>query len=393
DAPEVWAYQSDPEVLRYIPWPERSPEEAAEHTLRRAANRVLAADGDTVFLAVVPTVGEHAGRVVGDVMLRLEHRDAARVEMGWVFAAEAQGRGYALEACSAVRDLALDTLGAAKLVAHLDPRNTASARLCARLGMRPEGLARQEEADDVRGEWTDLSLWGMVAADRGLSPVALPEPAADATLGPDPRGRPGLPADAEARLDRGSLSERLRLRPLRPADAADLWHLQRDPEVRRFLTWPARTEAEGAAETRRRAGLTRLREPRDLRTFVAELTAGPDAGRVIGQLRLQLLDPEAPSFEVGWVFSSAFRGRGYAGEAARALFRLAFEDLGAHRLVARLDTRNTASAALCARLGMRREALLRAQQWHRPTPERSEWADLAMYAILAPEWQAGAAQR
>ena len=47
---------------------------------------------------------------------------------------------------------------------------------------------------------------------------------------------------------------------------------------------------------------------------------------------------------------------GYAFEASQAMLRLGFQGLGLHRIAGRLDSRNTSSARLLERLGMRREA-------------------------------------
>ena len=60
--------------------------------------------------------------------------------------------------------------------------------------------------------------------------------------------------------------------------------------------------------------------------------------------------------ELGWVLHPDFQGRGYAREAAGAVLDFVFETLHPHRVQAFLDARNAASAALCERLGMRREA-------------------------------------
>ena len=62
--------------------------------------------------------------------------------------------------------------------------------------------------------------------------------------------------------------------------------------------------------------------------------------------------------EIGYVFNPDFGGRGFATEAARAMLRLGFEELGLHRIVARVDERNESSARLARRLGMRQEARL-----------------------------------
>jgi RimJ/RimL family protein N-acetyltransferase len=87
--------------------------------------------------------------------------------------------------------------------------------------------------------------------------------------------------------------------------------------------------------------------------------------------------------EVGWFLAPGARGRGYATEAAEAMLKLGFGELGLHRIEARLDALNTASAALCERLGMRLEARL-VDKWH----YKGQWATELVYAILDKEWLA-----
>jgi RimJ/RimL family protein N-acetyltransferase len=65
------------------------------------------------------------------------------------------------------------------------------------------------------------------------------------------------------------------------------------------------------------------------------------------------------------------------------MLRLGFEEIGFHRIVGRMDARNAASAGVLERLGMRREAHLRENEFI-----KGEWADELVYAILASEWEA-----
>ncbi|MET1016928.1 MAG: GNAT family protein [Leifsonia flava] len=168
DVADVWEYQRLDEVLRFIPWPRRTAEEGAEHTRKRAGMRTISADGDAVFFACVlpgePSLfGDGDGRVVGDVMLRLSDAGNADVEIGWVFHPDYAGRGFATEASAAVLALAFRALDAHRVHAQLDPRNTASAALCERLGMRHEGTTRETFYD--KGEWSDSAFYGILRSE------------------------------------------------------------------------------------------------------------------------------------------------------------------------------------------------------------------------------------
>ena len=69
---------------------------------------------------------------------------------------------------------------------------------------------------------------------------------------------------------------------------------------------------------------------------------------------------------------------------ARAVLRLGFEHYGLRRIVANLDARNDRSAALCERLGMRRETHRLGDFW-----SEGRWTDSgrAPGALLREEWR------
>ncbi|HEY5250597.1 MAG TPA: GNAT family protein [Acidimicrobiales bacterium] len=77
-------------------------------------------------------------------------------------------------------------------------------------------------------------------------------------------------------------------------------------------------------------------------------------------------------------------GHGYAADAAHALLHLAFDELGLHRVVARVDARNRSSARLATRLGMRLEAHLVENEWF-----KGGWSDQLEFAVLAHQWSTG----
>lgn len=161
DTDAVHAWQSDPGVVRFLPYPARGREQTADFVSAYAHRRTLRADGDRVVLSVVRT--DEPGRaVIGELHVVLRRAAIAEIELGWVFAPAVAGRGYATEAARAVRDQAL-AAGAHRILAELDPENAASVRLCGRLGMREEARFRQDfpTADG----WADTGIWALVAGD------------------------------------------------------------------------------------------------------------------------------------------------------------------------------------------------------------------------------------
>jgi len=111
-----------------------------------------------------------------------------------------------------------------------------------------------------------------------------------------------------------------------------------------------------------------------------------ESGTLIGHVSLERVSREHQQGEVGYVLHPDHQGHGFATEAATVMLRLGFEVLGFHRIVGRLDARNEASARVLERLGMRREAHLRENEFI-----KGEWCDELVYAMLASEWRAGPA--
>ncbi|MBS2940101.1 GNAT family N-acetyltransferase [Nocardioides sp. J2M5] len=106
-------------------------------------------------------------------------------------------------------------------------------------------------------------------------------------------------------------------------------------------------------------------------------------GEVVGDSILMLGGTGLSEGEIGWTMIPGQGGRGYATEAARAVLALGFEHYGLRRIVANLDVRNDRSAALCERLGMRREVHRLRDFW-----SKGEWTSSYEYAILREEWAA-----
>ncbi|WP_344738519.1 GNAT family protein [Microbacterium awajiense] len=172
-------------------------------------------------------------------------------------------------------------------------------------------------------------------------------------------------------------SDRIRLDLLRDDDLDDLYAMQSDPDVCRYLLYEARTREQVTEVLARDRAATRLAERGD---FVQPAIRDVD-GRFLGTMYFELHSIDDRTAEIGWILPPASRGRGYAGEAAALLLELAFGELGLHRVFAELDPRNGASVRVCERLGMRHEGHFIEHMWL-----KGEWTDTGHYAILEREW-------
>jgi RimJ/RimL family protein N-acetyltransferase len=171
-------------------------------------------------------------------------------------------------------------------------------------------------------------------------------------------------------------TERLRLRLHRPDDLDALLGYYSDPKVARYTPFKEWTRADAEEYLEKRLRRTGIDQPGSALGLVIERN-----GRVIGDVILWPADDTLLRGEMGWALHPAATGRGYATEAVRALIAIAFGTYGMRRLIAQLDPRNTSSARLCERVGMRREAHLRQDYW-----SKGEWADTFIFGLLASEW-------
>ena len=176
-------------------------------------------------------------------------------------------------------------------------------------------------------------------------------------------------------------TERLLLRPVTAADAAGTHAYYGDPVVAEFLLMEPQSLREVEAIVAERGKAVAPREDGRALCLAVE-----HEGQVVGDVMLRLSGPALCQAELGWAFAPAHQRRGFATEAASALLHLAFGHYAMWRVFANLDARNTRSAALCERIGLRRELDARADYW-----SKGRWTPSYTYAAYADTWSGGAA--
>jgi len=150
------------------------------------------------------------------------------------------------------------------------------------------------------------------------------------------------------------VTERLRLRGHRVDDLPQCAAMWAEEGVTRFIGGKPLTEEETWLRMLRHVGHWSLL---GFGYWVVEEKAN---GRFLGEAGLAEFRREIePSIvgtpEAGWVFASASHGKGYASEAMRAILQWGHTRFGDDRTVCLIDTENTASLRLAARLGFNEE--------------------------------------
>lgn len=174
-------------------------------------------------------------------------------------------------------------------------------------------------------------------------------------------------------------TERLILREFEEADWEAVLAYQRDPLYLRYNAWEGRTPEDVQAFVGMFLAQQRV-HPR-LKFQWAAVTKAD--GRLIGNCGIRREKATEREAEIGYEFSPAEWGRGYAGEATRAVVAYGFAELGVHRVSAWCIAENHGSARVLEKLGMQLEGRLREKEYF-----KGRWWDALLYAVLEQEWAA-----
>jgi RimJ/RimL family protein N-acetyltransferase/8-oxo-dGTP pyrophosphatase MutT (NUDIX family) len=152
----------DEEILRWFGQPERATYEHQRDVIARWAEERAA--GTRVGFGI-----HAADRLVGGVEAR-PHGDVTSLSW-WLFPGF-RGHGYAARAARLLADYAIEHLGAKRVEAEVDPRNTSSLRVATRAGLRREGVRRVEPGMGDAVDQTETVILARLASD---APTTQPE--------------------------------------------------------------------------------------------------------------------------------------------------------------------------------------------------------------------------
>ena len=173
-------------------------------------------------------------------------------------------------------------------------------------------------------------------------------------------------------------TERLILRRLAVQDAKSMYsNWASNPEVTKFLTWPAHTDI---SETYSILHLWDEKYCDD--TFYLWTIVPKDFGEPIGTIAVVRFDESTDTAEIGYCIGKKWWHRGYTSEALRIVISFLFCDVKFNRLEAWHDTRNPNSGAVMKKCGMQFEGILRSA-----IRNNQGIADAALYSMLAEEYK------
>jgi ribosomal-protein-alanine N-acetyltransferase len=141
-----------------------------------------------------------------------------------------------------------------------------------------------------------------------------------------------------------SSTARLRLEPVGPDRADDLYRLHQDPGIAQWYgTWTRDDAREHAAV------MGRGWESDGVHKWLAY---DRRSGELVGRGGLSYADVEGRRrLEIAWAVRQELWGRGYASEIGRAGLEIAFDELGEPEVIAFTEARNRRSRAVMERLG------------------------------------------
>ncbi|HEU0029629.1 MAG TPA: GNAT family protein [Kofleriaceae bacterium] len=189
--------------------------------------------------------------------------------------------------------------------------------------------------------------------------------------------RPVIPKLSE--LDLVIETARLRLRPYAEHDVDALWPIVSRPEFPRQMSWAAHRDRE---ETREfvRSRIAALAENEGI-SWVIE-----HAGKLVGtigfdEIRWQVRAWRIDRTELGYWLAPDAWNQGFMTEAASAVVRYGFDQIGLHKITVRCFEANVASRRVIEKVGFRFVGRAEDDVWR-----DGVWSTHLLYELTSPEW-------
>jgi [ribosomal protein S5]-alanine N-acetyltransferase len=159
DEDGIYAYASDPEVVRFADWGPSDVSTIRANLQRRLKEQEIWPRNSVQ--AAVELVSDSC--LIGIMRITIVDEANRTADFGYTFNRLYWNKGYATEAAQALLGVAFSDLNLHRVWATCDVRNRASWRVMEKLGMRREGHFKKDIFQ--KGEWRDSYLYAILAEE------------------------------------------------------------------------------------------------------------------------------------------------------------------------------------------------------------------------------------
>ncbi|KGE16612.1 GNAT family N-acetyltransferase [Paenibacillus wynnii] len=156
DVESFYIYRSNPDIARFQSWDNYQRNQAVTFINEQIESSPNIPGSWLQYAVALKTTNQ----LIGDCAVHTPIAESDIVEIGFTFASEYQGKGYATEAVKGLLGYLFEIFNKHKVIAYTNVENESSVRLLERVGMRREGHLLQNYKS--KGKWVDEYLYAIL---------------------------------------------------------------------------------------------------------------------------------------------------------------------------------------------------------------------------------------
>jgi len=157
----VHQYASDPIVVKYLSWGPNSENETIGFLDRAAKSRLVSPRIEYHLAIVLPE-----GTLIGGCSIEVADRQNEQGTIGYMFNRQYWHQGYATEVAKLLVGFGFGHLRLHRIWATCDPANTYSEKVLVRIGMKKEGILRENLK--LKDRWRNSLLYAILSDEHRI---------------------------------------------------------------------------------------------------------------------------------------------------------------------------------------------------------------------------------
>lgn len=164
DIPDIFEYASDPQVAEYTSWAAHRTLEDSEAFVRWAIESSANPDANGWTWGIT---FKQTGKLIGTIGIGWVARHY-RAEIGYAIGKPYWNQGLVTEAAYTLIKLGFERMGLNRIEARCNPENIGSARVMEKIGMRFEGILREQVY--FKEKFEDLKMYSILRREYEARP-------------------------------------------------------------------------------------------------------------------------------------------------------------------------------------------------------------------------------